>query len=341
MSDTDRQHPFENEDVAAALGTDRLEGNGEATAVFPNPAPPEGAFSLEAMPSEADWREIAARLYERNCYLLEKVKQLKEAFSEVTKELDIQTVRARHAEDVLARREADLEAANEERLRLLEELQTVRDAARQDRALVESLGEHLAASQTRVAQMERECASIQQQCQEYAASAAEAEKQSADMYVRLQQQREHTWQFKTALNQYLQEANGDRSEASGDRAPEPIAPWSSALETEPETESALELPEESAVEAPEELVSLTRFGLDLPAVSFKIEVNPEAAESDELLPVEPEPESVADVPEANAGDRSDEGSSATQNYPSPVVYPQRTRKKRDSLAAIELPRFFQ
>lgn len=377
MSDTDRQYSCENEDVAAALGSDFLESNDEVMAISPNVAQSEGAFSLEAMPSEADWRAIAARLYERNGYLLEKVRQLKQAFTEVQKELDIQTVCARHAEDLLAQREADLETAYEERLRLREELQTAREAARQHHALVESLGEQLAASQTRVAQMERECASIQQQCQEYAASAAEAERQSADLYARLQQQREHTWQFKAALDRCLREAKGGESEAAnGDRALEPIAPWSSVLDEVPEIAIAPEWPEESVVELPEGLTSLARFGLDLPAVSFKIEiekqfavedalksgvgdtqleVDPDSDRSEELPPAAPssslplgrpeghgsEPSIAESVPEAKSGDESDEEETEAQNYPSPVVYPRRTRKKRDSLAAIELPRFFQ
>lgn len=83
-------------------------------------------------------------------------------------------------------------------------LEFVEQTNKRQQILIETLTGQLQSSQERVAQLERECASLQQRFNEQAQLLMQSESANRDLQARLQRQQRYTLQFKAALEKCLE-----------------------------------------------------------------------------------------------------------------------------------------
>ena len=136
-------------------------------------------------------------LHECNRDLLQRIAQLETALEESQKTLQ-------HRETLLEQRTAELENTQEQLTRLFGKVEVSHQTLQGQEILVESLRSKLATSQTRLAIVERECASTVQRYNEQFHSLAATENVCRELRSRLHRQQRHTLQFKAALEKSLE-----------------------------------------------------------------------------------------------------------------------------------------
>ncbi len=315
------------------------------------------------------------QLRQNNIALLNRISQLETALANSQRALQTYQERQPATEALLSQRLEEINTLQEHNKRLQGELEQAHQTTQRQQILVETLTEQLETTQTQVAQLERNCAIAQQRCHEQATQLNQRDKFCLDLQTRLHRQQRYTLQYKNALDRCLELSHSSREQVlnSLDSGPlklakiEPgltpkvvaIKPWSvnhweesAPIEPEedrPETSEIRQFPKlevvsssritepihhDSTVEKSEELdLNPTFLGADLdelePPDIPASEIDPAAESGENLASAQPwskeEPELPVQLPQGN--------------WPSPVVYPLRPAKKRQSLAAIELPSF--
>ncbi|MDR9404513.1 MAG: hypothetical protein RI580_13850, partial [Halothece sp. Uz-M2-17] len=208
---------------------------------------------------------------------------------------------------------------------LSQELKNYRLQEQQQAEKITQLTHQLQVSQQRVAQLERECALIQKQFQEQSYKLCQAEKYSRELSFRLQQQRRHTWQFKSALNKCL-ETNVERPDPELIPNPpvssQPIPPWSSQ-------HNRVSCPEETALEEePDSVLEMTEDFEPDSSISCDQEQSDVSTDAQPSQPeINPTPISTPHIEKNN------------RFSPAPLLTAH--RKKRQSYAAVELPKFIR
>lgn len=290
----------------------------------------------ESLVQTVDWKAIARQLYQRNCYLVQRMSQLQQELAASQAQLQQQSAQSRPANE--------LNAASEEP-------KTTQQFAQDQQTLIDDLHERLEASQGRVAQLERECALLGQRYHEQAHRAAQAEKESQDLYERLQQQRRHTWQFKAALNKYLEasqenlqrlgiQATSEQSPSAGRTAPsasagqgvrsQPIQPWSALDSQSSENNTAAIDPPASAKQpAPESEPSLPKEHI-FSAEQYDGSLQAEVSATSEL------PAQLASAPPVQSPEPAANGNEEKAPSPNPASP---SSGKRKSTSTIDLPKF--
>lgn len=281
--------------------------------------------------------ELVNQLQERNHELLHHNAHLQKELETTQAQLEQHQFRLCQAEDLNAQQNDELNAAYEQNLSLSQELKTIRQKEQHQEEKIVNLSHQLEVSQQRVAQLERECALIQKQFQEQSYKLCQAEKQAQELSLRLQQQRRHTWQFKCALNKYL-ETNGENYGNEGFSVTsvpsQPIPAWTN--QQKPlisETEEPNSVPISSLTEEEKSLPEITESSTDS---QFKQTEQTFSAAEDSLDKMEvtislPDEETLS----ATAQD------TITESRPAPTVHSQQSRKKRKSYASVELPNFIR
>ncbi len=107
-------------------------------------------------------------------------------------------------EALLNQRTQELALAQEQVTRLFSKLELSNQVIRRQQVLAETLTEQWETSQTRMAQMERECAIAQQRYNEQFTELVQAQNTSRELRSRLHRQQRHTLQFKVALERCLE-----------------------------------------------------------------------------------------------------------------------------------------
>ncbi|WP_413162870.1 hypothetical protein ACL6C3_27245 [Capilliphycus salinus ALCB114379] len=107
-------------------------------------------------------------------------------------------------ESLVDRRTQELAFATEQVSRLFGKLELSNQVIRRQQVLVETLTEQWETSQTRMAQMERECALAQQRYNEQFHELVQTQNVCRELRSRLHRQQRHTLQFKAALERCLE-----------------------------------------------------------------------------------------------------------------------------------------
>lgn len=166
---------------------------------------------------ETNWFEIAHQLEQQNQELSATILQLKQALDDSHQQLQAQIERSQNAETTIAQQADALHQIQD---------QTAAAVARMEashRSTVASLSQQLEFSQQQTAQLEREYAILQEECNDKAQKLSAMEKHLRELWTRLHRQQRYALEYKTALEQYL----GN----SGDRADNfPFATTISAIE---------------------------------------------------------------------------------------------------------------
>ncbi|MCC3405354.1 MAG: hypothetical protein JGK17_07105 [Microcoleus sp. PH2017_10_PVI_O_A] len=136
-------------------------------------------------------------LHECNRDLLQRIAQLETALEESHKNLE-------NREVLLEQRTAELENTQEQLTRLFGKVEVSHQTLQNQEILVESLSSQLATSQTRLAVVERECASTVQRYNEQFHQLVATENVCRELRSRLHRQQRHTLQFKAALEKSLE-----------------------------------------------------------------------------------------------------------------------------------------
>jgi len=316
----------------------------ETASVTTNTASDDALFEEEAKENQS--AELTNQVHEPNHELLNRSAQLQKELETTQAQLKQHQFRLRQAEDLNVQQNDELNAAYEQNLSLSQELKTLRQKEQQQQEKITNLSHQLQVSQQRVAQLERECALIQKQFQEQSYKLCQAEKQSRELSLRLQQQRRHTWQFKCALNKYLEtnDENYSNDAFSLTSAPsQPITAWSNQQvnsTTQETTQEPDSLTVSSLTEEEKSLPEITASSSEETPVNAS-EQTFSATENTEVNAVE-EPMDVAisfTNVESTLAAESEEPTH--ENTPSPTVTSHQNRKKRQSYAAVELPNFIR
>ena len=141
--------------------------------------------------------ELIQALHECNRDLINRVTELELELDECKKAL--------HNQDgLLNQRTQELAVAQDQVTRLFGKLELSNQVIRRQQVLVETLTQQWETSQTRMAQMERECALAQQRYNEQFHELVEAQNACRELRSRLHRQQRHTLQFKAALERCLE-----------------------------------------------------------------------------------------------------------------------------------------
>ncbi|HEY9652236.1 MAG TPA: hypothetical protein V6C95_16365, partial [Coleofasciculaceae cyanobacterium] len=153
---------------------------------------------------DADWFALVQKMRQRNRHLLEQVAELRQALKEKQEELNTERTRSREHEVIITQQSEDLIAIQGQLGRLFQALESSHQAAQRQQILIETLSEQLQSSQERVAQLERECALVQQGYNEQSHQLLQAANTCRELRTRLHRQQRQTLQFKVALEKSLE-----------------------------------------------------------------------------------------------------------------------------------------
>lgn len=333
-----------------ALNIDELEK--DSWEEIESSQPGEIAFCTEAPPTQkpnlpqvAELVALIQHLRQRNNDLSQRVAQLENILHECQSTLKVHLERSRERDNLLAESTQALLAAEAKIAHLEQEVAYYQQKSQEQQNLISNITEQLQTSQERLAQMERECALTQLRYSEQTHQLLQAEATCRDLRARLYRQQRHTLQFKAALEKCLEipEINLHfRQPKSEDNTvcdlptaetlllpkTEPIKPWGVSTSSESGETAAVEpvepsIPPDEIAQLRESTDAVSNFNSPTEA---KIQIPPEAT-----APTSPSPSANSTSKEASSFDKP--------NMPAPLIYPQQTAKKRQSLAAIELPSF--
>jgi hypothetical protein len=195
---------------------------------------------------------LSEALQQQNNDLLSHVQDLERLLDECNRALESQIKRSQTAETKLAEQSQELGITQEQLTRLFRELEASHQVGQRQQILIETLNHQLQSSQERVAELERQCAFIQQRYNEQSQLLLQTETTRQELQDRLQRQQRYTLQFKAALDKCLdmptiKEINAEISvllNSSENQTnpqnisdavklllkPQPIKPWSAASE---------------------------------------------------------------------------------------------------------------
>lgn len=189
-------------DFPGALSVDAIPPHNEE-------GPPDAEEGLPPINHEGeDWIALVKHLQQENALLRDRVAALQhEHVAELERDLaqtqvELQLARSLQQESIAQAQ--DLATAQEHSQRLFQELERAHQTARRQQILIETLTKQLDSSQTRIAQLERDCSLTQQRCNEHVQQRMQAENTSRDLRMRLHRQQQQTLQFKAALEQCLE-----------------------------------------------------------------------------------------------------------------------------------------
>lgn len=200
-SSVDRSHSREEEwetvNLPNAISVDQL----PVTAENNISEVVEEKFAFEEVEVQAGESEnpsqLIQALHECNRDLINRVTELEIELDECRKAL--------HNQDSLFnQRVQELAVAQDQVTRLFGKLELSNQVIRRQQVLVETLTQQWETSQTRMAQMERECALAQQRYNEQFNELVEAQNACRELRSRLHRQQRHTLQFKAALERCLE-----------------------------------------------------------------------------------------------------------------------------------------
>ncbi len=310
---------------------------------------------------DADWFAVARKLRQRNRELLKKVSELEQNLAASHEEVQSLTMRNQSADKAIAKQAEEYQTAQEQLARFFRELESAHQVSQRQQILIETLSEQLETSSDRIAQLEAEYSLLKQAYDDQARQLSQTEEQCDELIARLQRQQRQTLQYKAALDKCLEvtpESNNTDSGAenqANETSPrnvasftkaQPIQPWSAQLEDlsvppaeTPNWANKTDLAED---ETSNTIAAPTRLSLGRHFVNARTDEQNDFSDWFDDLTAEiddEEPETKENESQNPNSASKDEKLGQKPNWPSPVVYPLRPGKKRQSLAAIDLPSF--
>jgi hypothetical protein len=167
-----------------------------STASFLEIAPQVQSEKIPNLESENS-TELIQALQECNQDLIERV-------AELEAELDACQKTLRDQEGVLNQQTQELALAQEQVTRLFGKQELSNQVIQRQQVLVETLTQQWESSQTKMAEMERDCALTQQRYNEQFHELMQTQNTCRDLRSRLHRQQRHTLQFKAALERCLE-----------------------------------------------------------------------------------------------------------------------------------------
>jgi archaellum component FlaC len=158
---------------------------------------------------------------EPNWYLI--VEQIEKALIESEQKLELQVERSRSANHLITQQAAELNDAQTKLSHLLVQLDTAKLVRNQQQETIDRLTNKLQQARTRIASIERDCSHLLDKYQQQTDRLWQTEAQVKELSYRLDRQQRYTLQFKTALNECLEEPMPDLFQAR------PIPSWSKQI----------------------------------------------------------------------------------------------------------------
>ncbi len=141
---------------------------------------------------------LIQELNQCNSALLDRVSQLEDALEQTQAALKTERQQVHHSSH------QTLTDHQDQITQLFHELEQAHQTTQRQQILVENLTQQLTFTQERAAQLERDCALLQEQNQEQVQRLSHNEHICQDLRVRLQRQQQYTMQFKAALERCLE-----------------------------------------------------------------------------------------------------------------------------------------
>ncbi|MCU0551193.1 MAG: hypothetical protein MUC48_17745 [Leptolyngbya sp. Prado105] len=192
---------------------------------------------LSTQQAEAEQRSLKeSQLSQQQTVMIAKQRQA----------LDASRQRLKDQEAQLAEQLETINAMQAEATQFSQSLEQSHQVQQKQQILIETLTTQLESSQSRVAQLERDCALTKQQYDEQIQHLRQSESDCKDLRSRLNRQQQYTLQFKAALEKCLDVSATQKIEASVDQAisqsecqsdpveftkAQPVQPWSTTLES--------------------------------------------------------------------------------------------------------------
>jgi chromosome segregation ATPase len=159
--------------------------------------------------SEPDWYSI--------------VEAIEKTAIEMEQKLELQTDRSRSANRLIIQQTAELNEAQTKLSHLIVQLETTNAVRQRQQEIIDRLTDSLQQASTRIASIERDCSALQEKYQQQTDRLWQTEAQVKELSYRLERQQRYTLQFKTALNECLEEPVSDLFQA------QPIPTWSKQI----------------------------------------------------------------------------------------------------------------
>lgn len=169
--------------------------------------------------------------------LLQEISVYKQALGEAERQIQGQARRSQSTDQLIAQQAEELSKVQEHLAYTVAEFQVYQEDAQRQQLQVETLAQNSATSQSRTAELERECSLLQENCEEKGHQIKVLEQQLEEVRTRLQRQQRYAIQYKTALEQCLAMPNLNPSSdianaiASLTGQVRPIQPWSAQTST--------------------------------------------------------------------------------------------------------------
>jgi chromosome segregation ATPase len=260
----------------------------------------------ESATKNIDWQQLAHKLREHNRKLLKKVFQLEQELAETNSQIKQHLDRSQHREILVEQQAKAIKEFQEQIANLSEDVEESERETKTQQILIETLSKQLEVAQQQTAQLERECALLQESHNQKTYELIAQGQQTQELHSRLSRQQRYTLQYKAALDRYLNnitEAEAQPAIESSEISPEvknqPIQAWSSV-----------------AASPNSELV--TEKKINLPKTN---------------------PALISDRHRLQEKPKSPSNSPANTEWPAPDIAKIRQEQKRQSLAAVNLPKF--
>jgi hypothetical protein len=286
----------------------------------------ESIPELATQPDTEEMLSLIQELNQCNNALLDRVAELEDAL-ERSQQMSSSTPKSENWA-IAGMEDLDLPMAKQKIVELAQELELAHHTNKRQQILVETLTGQFENSQERVAELERECARLQQQSNDQTQQLGQSENACRDLRARLQRQQRYTLQFKVALEKALEVAPSAsmalaNPDTTSDADEQPLV-W---LGASPDADQSL-VPKARQIQ-PWSAQDNSRFlsklaiaatggdGLDIQAPSGT--VNPDQAD---LLPDATNPQDLPtdlpkDLPASHAVDRGDDRDTRRRENPAP------------------------
>ena len=181
---------------------------------------------------DIDWHKLAHKLREHNRKLLKKVFQLEQEVAETNNRIKEHKVRSQSTDMLIAQQAEEINHNQEEIARVLQELENSQQEIHSQKVMVDGLNKQLEKANEKFAQLERECALLQEKYNQQTHDLLLKNQQVQELSARLNRQQRYTLQYKAALDKYLDVAsssNPAKTKVDSDLLsthPQPIQAWS-------------------------------------------------------------------------------------------------------------------
>ena len=183
-------------------------------------------------PKDIDWHKLAHKLREHNRKLLKKVFQLEQEVAETNNRIKEHKIRSQSTDMLIAQQAEEINHNQEEIAHVIQELENSQQEIHSQKVMVDGLNKQLEKANEKFAQLERECALLQEKYNQQTHDLLLKNQQVQELSARLNRQQRYTLQYKAALDKYLDVTSSSHpTETKVDSDllpthPQPVQTWS-------------------------------------------------------------------------------------------------------------------